>query len=70
MSGGPQNCAFETAHGNTVQKVKGITLNHCSSQIMTLETPEKKIHRELQEVVVTYPHKIHRNKKHELHSPL
>ena len=68
MSGGPKNYAFETANGNTVQKVKGITLNYRASQIVTLAALEKMIHRELHDVVVTYPHKIHRNKKHELHT--
>lgn len=43
MSGGPKNYAFETERGHTVQKVKGITLNHRASQIVTLDTLDKMI---------------------------
>lgn len=66
MSGGPKNYAFETDCGNTVQKVKGITLNYRASQIITLDTLEKMIYQDLEDVIVTYPHKIQRNKRHEL----
>lgn len=41
MSGGPKNYAFETDCGNTVQKVKGITVNYRASQIITLDNLEK-----------------------------
>ncbi|XP_022295019.2 uncharacterized protein LOC111105138 [Crassostrea virginica] len=68
MSGGPKNYAFETAKGSAVQKVKGITLNYRASQIVTLEALEKMIHREIQDLTVHYPYKIHRNSRHELHT--
>ena len=68
MSGGPKNYAFETEMGHSVQKVKGITLNYRASQIVTLEALEKMIHQEIQDLQVNYPHKIHRNSKHELHT--
>lgn len=58
MSGGPKNYAFETDCGNTVQKVKGITLNYRASQ----DTLEKMIYQDLEDVIVTYPHKIQRIK--------
>ncbi|XP_052681401.1 uncharacterized protein LOC128162281 [Crassostrea angulata] len=66
MSGGPKNYAFETDTGKSVQKVKGITLNHRASQIVTMKALEKMIFKELDEVTVTYPHKIQRTKRHEL----
>lgn len=58
MSGGPKNHAFQTDTGNSIQKVKGITLNHRASQIVTLDTLEKMIYLDLKDVAVTYPHKI------------
>ncbi len=66
MSGGPKNYAFETDTGKSVQKVKGLTLNHRASQIVTMKALEKMIFKELDEVTVTYPHKIQRTKRHEL----
>lgn len=39
--GGPKNYAFETKTGNTVQKVKGITLNYRASKIVTMDSLEK-----------------------------
>lgn len=66
MSGGPKNYAFETDTGMAVQKVKGLTLNHRASQIVTMKALEKMIFKELGEVTVTYPHKIQRTKRHEL----
>lgn len=66
MSGGPKNYAFETNTGNTVQKVKGITLNYRASQIVTMDSLEKMIFKQLDDVTVKYPHKIHRSKKHQL----
>lgn len=68
MSGGPKNYAFETAKGSAVQKVKGITFNYRASQIVTLEAWDKMIHREIQDLTVHYPYKIHRNSRHELHT--
>ena len=68
ISGGPKNYAFETEKGHSVQKVKGITLNYRASQIVTLEALEKMIHQEIGDLQVNYPHKINRNKRHELHT--
>ena len=70
MSGGPKNYALETEKGHSVQKVKGITLNYRASQIVTLEALEKMIHQEIQDLQVNYPHRIHRNSRHELHTRL
>ena len=61
-----KNYAFETEKGHSIQKIKGITLNYRASQIVTLEALEKMIHQEIQDLQVNYPHKIHRNSKHEL----
>lgn len=66
MSGGPKNYAFETDTGKTVQKVKGLTLNHRASQIVTMDALEKMIFNQLPDVTVNYPHKIQRTKRHEL----
>lgn len=66
MSGETKNYAFETDTGKSVQKVKGIALNHRASQIVTMKSLEKMIFKELDEVTVTYPHKIQRTKRHEL----
>lgn len=66
MSGGPKNYAFKTDAGKSVQRVKGITLNHRASQIVTMKALEKMIFKALEEVIVTYPHKIQRTKRHEL----
>lgn len=66
MSGGPKNYAFETNTGQTVQKVKGITLNYRASQIVTMDSLEKMIFKQLDDVTVKYPHKIQRSKKHQL----
>ena len=68
MSGGPKNYAFETEKGQSVQKVKGITLNYRASQVVTLEALEKMIHQEIEDLQVYYPHKIFRNSRHELHT--
>ncbi|XP_022298821.2 uncharacterized protein LOC111107766 [Crassostrea virginica] len=68
MSGGPKNYAFETEKGQSVQKVKGITLNYRASQVVTLEALEKMIHQEIEDLQVRYPHKIFRNSRHELHT--
>ena len=51
MSGGPKNYAFETEKGQSVQKVKGITLNYRASQVVTLEALEKMIHQEIEVTV-------------------
>lgn len=61
MSGGPKNYAFETDCGNTVQKVKDITLNYRASKVITLDTLAKMIYQDLKDVIATYPHKIQRN---------
>lgn len=52
MSGGPKNYAFETNTGQTVQKVKGITLNYRASQIVTMDSLEKMIFKQLDDVTV------------------
>ena len=69
MSGGPKNYAFETEKEQSVQKVKGITLNYRASQVVMLEALEKMIHQKIGDLQVHYPHKIHRNSElHELHT--
>ncbi|XP_062601051.1 uncharacterized protein LOC134262702 [Saccostrea cucullata] len=66
LSAGPKNYAYRTAKGTEVHKVKGITLNHRTSQIVCPETLEKMLKGEIEEVTVPYPDKIQRTRDHEL----
>ncbi|XP_062618140.1 uncharacterized protein LOC134279744 [Saccostrea cucullata] len=66
MSAGPKNYGYRTAKGTEVHKVKGITLNYRTSQIVSLETLEKMLQGEIEEVTVPYPHKILRTRDHDV----
>ncbi|XP_062575961.1 uncharacterized protein LOC134237834 [Saccostrea cucullata] len=66
MSAGPKNYAYRTAKGTEVHKVKGITLNYRTSQIVSPETLEKMLKGEIEEVTVLYPDKIQRTRDHEV----
>ncbi|XP_062575191.1 uncharacterized protein LOC134237107 [Saccostrea cucullata] len=66
MSAGPKNYGYRTAKGTEVHKVKGITLNYRTSQIVSLETLEKMLKGEIEEVTVPYPNKIQRTRDHEV----
>jgi hypothetical protein len=56
MSGDPKNNAYETPGGKSVCKFKGLTLNHCISQIVSPTTLGKMLKGE--EVHVSYRHFI------------
>ncbi|XP_061191720.1 uncharacterized protein LOC133199940 [Saccostrea echinata] len=55
MSGGPKNYAYLTAKGNSVCKVKGLTLNYRASNIVSPETLEKMLKKEMDEIQVSEP---------------
>lgn len=48
------------------KKSKAFTLNYRASQIVTMDSLEKMIFKQLDDVTVKYPHKIQRSKKHQL----
>ncbi|XP_061170747.1 uncharacterized protein LOC133180197 [Saccostrea echinata] len=66
MSGGPKNYAYLTSKGNSILKVKGLTLNYRASNIVSLETLEKMLKKEIDEVTVSYPYKIQRTRDHQV----
>ncbi|XP_061181223.1 uncharacterized protein LOC133189847 [Saccostrea echinata] len=66
MSGGPKNYAYLTAKGKSMCKVKGLTLNYRASQIVSPETLEKMLQKEIDEIQVSYPYKIQRTRQHEV----
>jgi hypothetical protein len=66
MSGGPKNYAYETRGGQSVCKVKGLTLNYRASQIVSPATLEKMLKGEEEEVHVHYPHFIQRTHQHDV----
>ncbi|XP_062570462.1 uncharacterized protein LOC134232499 [Saccostrea cucullata] len=66
MSAGPKNYGYRTAKGTEVHKVKGLTLNYRTSQIVSLETLEKMLKGEKEEVTVPYPNKIQRTRDHDV----
>ena len=62
-STGPKSYAYITNKGNTVCKVKGITLNHRNSLIINMDTMRKVVHEEVEHVKVVNPNMIQKNKK-------
>jgi hypothetical protein len=66
MSGGPKNYAYETQGGQSVCKVKGLTLNYRASQIVSPATLEKMLMSEEEDVQVRYPHFIQRTHQHDV----
>ncbi|XP_062622349.1 uncharacterized protein LOC134283849 [Saccostrea cucullata] len=64
MSAVPKNYGYRPAKGTEVHK--GITLNYRTSQIVSLETLEKMLKGEIEEVTVPYPHKIQRTRDHDV----
>ncbi|XP_056001762.1 uncharacterized protein LOC130048746 [Ostrea edulis] len=66
MSGGPKNYAYETQNGKSVCKVKGLTLNYRASRVVSLDTLEKMLKGEKEEVHVSYPHFIQRTRQHDV----
>ncbi|XP_061170591.1 uncharacterized protein LOC133179932 [Saccostrea echinata] len=66
MSGGPKNYAYLTAKGKSILKVKGLTLNFRASNIVSPETLEKMLKKEMDEVTVSYPYKIQRTRDHQV----
>ena len=70
VSGGPKNYAYQLDDGSTVCKVKGMTLDYRTSQIINFETMKNMVLHQSDEdkVTVTYPSKIVRGKDHKLFS--
>ncbi|XP_062616821.1 uncharacterized protein LOC134278527 [Saccostrea cucullata] len=66
MSAGPKNYGYRTSKGTETLKVKGITLNHRTSQIVSLETLDQMIQGEIEEVTVPYPNKIQTTRDHDV----
>ncbi|XP_062616116.1 uncharacterized protein LOC134277825 [Saccostrea cucullata] len=66
MSAGPKNYGYRTAKGTEVHKVKGITLNYRTSQIVSLETLEEMLKGEIEEIKAPYPYKIQRTRDHDV----
>ncbi|XP_013396729.1 uncharacterized protein LOC106163624 [Lingula anatina] len=62
VSGGPKNYAYVTAKGKTICKVRGISLNYETSQIVNYETLRNMVHGiGPKEVSTTTHHKIVRD---------
>ncbi|XP_062602299.1 uncharacterized protein LOC134264018 [Saccostrea cucullata] len=66
MSAGPKNYGFRTDKGTEVHKCKGVTLNHRTSQLVCLNTLQKMLKGEIEEVKVPYPSKIQRTRDNEV----
>ena len=62
-STGSKSYAYITNKGNTVCKVKGITLNHRNSLIINVDTMRNVVHEEVEHVKVVNPNMIQKNKK-------
>ena len=75
VSAGPKSYAYKTALGETVVKIKGLTITHSASQVIHFESIKNLVlhyadpetfplsaENESAEIAVDYPSKIHRNR--------
>ena len=74
VSAGPKSYAYKTALGDTIVKVKGITITHSASQVINFESIKNLVlhyadpqmfplsENERAEIEVNYPSKIHRDR--------
>ena len=73
VSGGPKNYAYSTVTPNSdekhvIIKVKGMSINAANKHLLSFQKLKEMVVDGTDPVVVTYPHKIHRTKAHEVFS--